>query len=128
MRPDLLSLHRAKQHVDFMLAHDVNNNHIQVAVMGVGLGGELPMTAIKKVLNSTPVHAVPDDATALTLSINVGNPVVLESPKSRASQGILKLASALVGHDTDAVPNKSEGILGAKAAVLLALNTLSFCK
>src|SRR6185295_7362725 len=113
MRPDLLSLHRAKQHIDFMLAHDIHNDHIQVAVMGVGLGGELPMTAIKKVLNSSAVHGVPDDATALTLSINVGNPVVLESPKSRASQGILKLASALIGHDSEVLPSKSVGNVGA---------------
>jgi Flp pilus assembly CpaE family ATPase len=128
MRPDLLSLHRAKQHIDFMLAHDINNDRVQVAVMGVGLGGELPIVAIKKVLNNTAVHAVPDDATALTLSINVGNPVVLESPKSRASQGILKLASSLVGNDSEVLLSKPEGMLGAKAAVLLALNTLSFCK
>jgi pilus assembly protein CpaE len=128
MRPDLLSLHRAKHHIDFMLAHDIHNDRIQVAAMGVGLGGELPISAIKKVLGNTAVHAVPDDATALTLSINVGNPVVLESPKSRASQGILKLVSALIGDDTEVLPSKPEGMLGAKAAVWLALNTLSFCK
>jgi pilus assembly protein CpaE len=128
MRPDLLSLHRAKQHVDFILSHDINSDHIQVVVMGAGLAGELPMTAIKKVLNRITVQSLPDDATALMLSVNVGNPIVLESPKSPAARGMEKLIDHLTGYDAEKASPRSEGYLGAKATALLALNTLSFCK
>jgi pilus assembly protein CpaE len=128
MRPDLMSLHRAKQHVDFMLSHDINDEHIQVAVVGTGLPGELPMTAIKKVLNRTAVHGLPDDATGVMLSINVGNPIVLESPKSAMAHGLQKLTAQLTGQDSENPSSKNNHLLSAKAAALLALNTLTFCK
>jgi Flp pilus assembly CpaE family ATPase len=128
MRPDLLSLHRAKQHIDYMLAQDISCDNLHVAVMGTGLTGELPMSAIKKVLNRIEVHALPDDGTAITLSINVGNPLVLESPKSPTSRAIVSLTSVLTGDNEENTVPKSEAMLGAKAAALLALNTLSFCK
>jgi pilus assembly protein CpaE len=128
LRPDLLSLHRAKQHIDFMLAHNINSDRIQVAVMGTGSAGELPMSSIKKVLNRTTAYGIPEDASATTLSINVGNPVILEIPKSQVARGIMKLAGSLTGQESDSTIGRASAQFGAKAAALLALNTLSFCK
>jgi pilus assembly protein CpaE len=128
MRPDLLSLHRAKLHTEFMLAHDISPEQLQIVVMGTGIAGELPISAIRKVLNSTAIHTVPDDSASITLSINVGNPVVLELPKSPAAREIKKLAAVLTGQTT--VPTNALGAatVASKAAALLALNTLSFYK
>jgi pilus assembly protein CpaE len=127
MRPDLLSVHRAKQHVDFMLSHGINDDQIQVAVLGSGVRGELPIAGVKKVLNRATVHSIPDDATAVTLSINVGNPVMLESPHSVASRGISKLLDALLGQSLNEPVGTPRGRFATKAAALLALNTLPFC-
>src|SRR5262249_40000994 len=59
MRSDLLSLHRAKLHTEFMLAHDISRERVQIVVMGTGVAGELPISAIRKVLNNTTIHTIP---------------------------------------------------------------------
>jgi pilus assembly protein CpaE len=128
MRPDLLSLHRAKLHAEFMLAHGIGAEHLQIVVMGAGVAGELPLSTIRKVLNTTAIHSIPDDPTGITLSINVGNPVVLESPKSPVAREIKKLAAILTGQSTPTPNALGAASVASRAAALLALNTLSFYK
>jgi MinD-like ATPase involved in chromosome partitioning or flagellar assembly len=128
MRPDLLSLHRAKLHTEFMLSNDISRERLQIVVMGTGVAGELPISAIRKVLNNTAIHTIPDDPTSITLSINVGNPVVLESPKSPAAREIKKLAAVLTGQTAGTTTALGAATVASRAAALLALNTLSLCK
>jgi pilus assembly protein CpaE len=128
MRMDVVSLHRAKQHVDYMIRNRVSPSQIHVVAMGTGTSGELPVKAVKQVLGTSALHCVPDDQAAVTMSINVGNPLVQESPKSKASRAIIALADALTGNLAAAQisPSRSTAML-AKSAAMLAMNSL-YCK
>jgi Flp pilus assembly CpaE family ATPase len=129
LRLDLVSLHRAKQHLEFMTRNRVATADIHIVAMGTGHSGELPLKTVKNVLNVSTIHNVPDDSCATTMSINVGNPLVLESPKSKTSRAIAGLADVFLNGSAGA----GRGAGGrqsalTKAAALLALNTLSYVK
>jgi MinD-like ATPase involved in chromosome partitioning or flagellar assembly len=97
--------------------------------MATGNSGELPVKAVKQVLDVSELHCIPDDPVAVTMSINVGNPLILESPKSKASRAIVAFADALVGSmATTPEPSTRSAAALAKSAALIALNTLSYCK
>ena len=127
MRPEIVSLHRAAQYVEFMTRNHVAPANLHVLAIGTGYAGEIPLKTIRDVLGIPSVHAVPDDPTAMNMSINVGNPLVLESPKSRTSRAIAQFVETLTdgpgARATDRPPT-----LFARAATVLALNTLAWAK
>jgi Flp pilus assembly CpaE family ATPase len=125
MRSDLVSLHRAQKHIDFLKGNRVSCDHLHVVVMDTGRIGELPISAIKKVLRIAAIHSIPEDTEATTVSINVGNPIVLEAPRSKASKAINELVLALAGW-SDTRDSKRGYLSSVKAAALVA--TLPFCK
>jgi pilus assembly protein CpaE len=129
MRMDLVSLHRAQRHIDFLKRNRVSPEHLHIVAMGTGRSGDLPVASVKKVLRVPTIHCIPDDAEAITVSINVGNPLVLEAPKSKASQAINDLVLCLAGwKQTGHAAEKRGRIASAKAAALVAINAISFCK
>jgi pilus assembly protein CpaE len=126
IRMDLLSLHRAKQHIEFLVRNRVPASRIQVVAMACGRSGELPASAIKSVLGVSSLHRIPDDEAAITMSINVGNPFVLESPKAAISRGVFDLVDLLTGDDKSITGSKAAKSLLGKAAAALALHTISY--
>ena len=75
------------------------------------------------------MHCIPDDTVATIMSINVGNPLVLESPNSKPAVAIKKLTESLMGIEVDASQsNGPQSATAMKAAAVLALNTLPFCR
>jgi pilus assembly protein CpaE len=129
MRMDVVSLHRAQQHIDFMTRNRVSHEHIHAVALGVGYAGELPLAAVKKVLQLSSIHCIPDDPVAAIMSINVGNPLVLESPNSKAARALVTFAEALCGFEDDAqAPPDRRSMSAVKAAAIVALNTLPFYK
>jgi pilus assembly protein CpaE len=128
MRLDVVSLHRAQQHVEFMTRNHVSASHLHVVAMETGLSGELPIKVVKEILKVPQIHCIPHDPVACTMSINIGNPLVLESPKSKAAQAIVGFSDVLTGmSDMDRhADNRPFSV--AKAATLLAINTLHLCK
>lgn len=125
IRLDVVSLFRAKQHVEFMTRNQVEREQIHVVALGTGYSSELPEDAIKKVLQPASISCIPDDPVSVIRSINVGNPIVLESPHTKIAQSIQALSQSLFGF-TDEKPRPN--IAAMKAAAVLALNTLPFCK
>jgi pilus assembly protein CpaE len=95
MRLDVVSLHRAKQHLEYLKRNQVSEDHVHVVAIGTGHTGELPVTPVKKILGVSEIHCVPDDPIASIASVNVGNPLVLESPKSKCAQAIAKITAKL---------------------------------
>jgi pilus assembly protein CpaE len=129
LRLDLVSLYRAKHYIDFMLKNDVAPEHLHVVAMGTGRPGELPLAAVKKALRVSHVHCVPDDPETITVSINVGNPLVLEAPKTKIAQAITKIVVEITGMTAaSSADPKQSGLLAAKAAAVLALNAVPLFK
>lgn len=95
MRLDVVSLHRAKQHLEYLKRNQVPVDHVHIVAIGTGHTGELPVTPVKKILGVSDIHCVPDDPVASIASVNVGNPLVLESPKSKCAQAITNIAATL---------------------------------
>jgi pilus assembly protein CpaE len=129
MRLDLVSLHRAQQHIEFLTRNQFARDHVRIVAMGTGYSGELPLAAVKKVLHVSHLTCIPDDPVAVIKSINVGNPLVLEHPTAKPSQAIVKFAESLIGavaagSSTAAVRSTA----AAKAAAVVALGTLPFFK
>lgn len=126
MRLDLISLHRTQKHIEFLLHNQVPVEHIHVVAMGVGCTGELPVTTVKKVLKTSQFHAIPDDPVSTIMSINIGNPLVLETPTSKASIAIKKTVAQILGYaESDAHSNSHHSMSALKAASMIAMNTLS---
>jgi pilus assembly protein CpaE len=126
IRMDLVSINRARQLMQFMVRNRVPLERIHVVAMGTGNSGELPSTAVKSVLGIASLHHVPADQAAITVSINVGNPLVLESPKSAPSRAIVTLVGDLTGlrSQTPQAPAQRSSLLG-RAAAVLAIHTAS---
>jgi Flp pilus assembly CpaE family ATPase len=129
IRLDIVSLHRATQHIEFMTRNRVLREHIHVVALGGGHSGELPIAGVKKVLQISTLHTIPDDPVATIRAINLGNPLVFETPQAAITNAIVSFANALLGASQQAVPVASRPpIAAAKAAAVFALNTLPFCK
>jgi len=126
IRMDLVSINRARQLMQFMVRNRVPLDRIHVVAMGTGNSGELPSSAVKSVLGISSLHHVPADQAAITVSINVGNPLVLESPKSAPSRAIVTLVGDLTGlrPQTSQAPAQRSSLLG-RAAAVLAIHTAS---
>lgn len=130
MRLDIVSLHRAKQHIEFMTSHSIPLEQIHVVALGVCHSHDLPLAAVKKALHiATPLHSIPDDPVAIMRSVNVGNPLVLEEPRHKISQAIASLADRLTG-PTQAQRQTPSKVLAAavQAAAVAAANSLSMYK
>ncbi len=118
----------AQQHLAYLRRNHVSAEHVHLVAMSTGLTGELSVHSVKKVLGVNEVHCIPDDPVANTMSINVGNPLVLEAPESRISQAIVKLAGAVrpPGAGDQEIQEKASS--GLRAAAVLTLNVLPFCR
>jgi pilus assembly protein CpaE len=129
IRLDVVSLHRAQQYIEFMTRNRVLREQIHVVALGVGHSGELPVSAVKKVLQVASVHCIPDDPESTIRSLNVGNPIVCESPHTKISQALATLADVFFGQlDDSAKPSSRPPMATVKAAAIIALSTLPFGK
>ncbi|QDU46215.1 hypothetical protein Mal52_47330 [Symmachiella dynata] len=129
MRPDVVSLRRAKQHMDLMTQNRLPRENIHVVVLGSGHSTELATSSITKVLQVTDIHRIPDDPVSTLRAVNVGNPLVCECPNTKISQAIAGFAETLIRRHEAPVPQKPpKRPSSVKAALSVAMNSLSFAK
>jgi pilus assembly protein CpaE len=128
IRPDVSALHRVQQQLDWLSNHDVKREQVHVVTMGTGYSGELSLAAVKKLLGVPSMHFIPDDQEAVLMSTNIGNPLVLELPKSKMAVAIRKFSEAALGYGERRETAQPVSPNRFKAAALLALNTIPFCK
>jgi Flp pilus assembly CpaE family ATPase len=125
MRLDVISLHRAKQHLEFIARNRMVTSRIHVVPMGTGTSGELNAKLVRQVLGVKELHCIPEDSAGLTMSINVGNPLVLEQPHSKTSRAIAKLTSQMIGYAQrePCGPKKQIAALFKSARMLISSTT-----
>ncbi len=97
-RLDVISISRTQETLRFLSRIGVDSSNIWVVAMRTGCDGELPYVAVKKVLKVDRLFCIPDDPIGFTVSLNLGNPLVLESPRSAASQQIQSFVESLIGY------------------------------
>lgn len=126
MHLDVVSLHRTKQLVDQLLRQGVRREQLHVAAIGLGQSGALSPTDVGRVLQVADVHGIPYDLESLVCSINLGNPMVREFPKSKASQALLRMAESMTLAKGEQRSASRLASLGLKAKE--ALNLFSTAK
>jgi pilus assembly protein CpaE len=125
VRLDIVSLHRAQRHIELLTENHVSRERVHVVAIGTGLSGELPVAAVKKVLQVTDVRCIPDDPVAMIRSVNLGNPLVLEQPTSNVAIALRQFAESLIGAESVRTYSGSS-MTTLKAAAVIAAQ--AFCK
>lgn len=116
LRLDVVSVHRAQRHLEHLRRSRIANGKVHMVAMWTGNSAELPIGAVKKVLNVEVIHAIPEDPLAVVMSINTGTPLVLESPQSKPALAIAALADRLTGASDGAAsetPRRSSPLMAA---------------
>jgi pilus assembly protein CpaE len=103
LRLDFVSLCRAKKCVDHLLRANVLREHITLVANRTGQPKELPVQRVSELLGLPIEHQIPDDPATVNSSFNLGEPLVIASPKSKVAQSIVRLAESLIGIEPDAV-------------------------
>jgi pilus assembly protein CpaE len=129
MRLDLVSVYRAQQHLTYLRQNHVPVDRICLVAMSTGGSAELPRNSVAKVLGGAEVHYLPDDPESSMAGINIGNPVVLEAPRSKLSQAIEHFSDSFLGlTESSMQETKRLSTSRLRAAAVLTLSALSFCK
>jgi Flp pilus assembly CpaE family ATPase len=124
-RLDLLSLQRCQRDIEILRQNHVPAERIEVVAISSEQSGELPIAAVAKSLALNRVHTVTYDAVAVTVSTNLGHPLVLEFPNSPTSLAIKRLAQALEGvKECDRGASSGGRLASARAAALGAVSAL----
>jgi len=93
----LAGLWRAKQHIDFLIQAGIDRDKLHVAVFGPEGADLAPQHELRRALGSVRVSRVPYDPAAVMTSINLGSPLVSESPQSKTTRAFVALAEQLLG-------------------------------
>ncbi|WP_047814751.1 AAA family ATPase [Rhodopirellula islandica] len=118
-RLDIVSLLRTKEYLRFLKSKQKSDASIHVIAMGTGHAGELPVKSVEKLLKLNAIHTIPDDPVAVTMSLNMGNPIVLESSSSPIAKAIreatwtIPTIRDLVRPDNLCPPPRPKGLLNS---------------
>ena len=120
-RLDLVSLYRTQLHLDFIRKQSDAIGRTKIAALGVGHAGEIPARSACRILQTSEIRLIPDDAAAVVVSLNIGNPAVRECPQSKASRAIVKLATELAPAPAASAPATRRNFLPFGAASLFGM-------
>jgi pilus assembly protein CpaE len=101
MRPDFVSLVRTKKLIHHLLSSGVTRDHVKLVVNRVGRPKELPIGQIEKTLEMPISFQIPDDPVAVNEAINLGMPLVVNSPHSKTASIIVRLAESLLNNSAN---------------------------
>ncbi len=113
MRMDVVSLHRATLQVRHMQGLGVGSDSLRVVALQSSLAGELSISVVKRALQIERIQLIPENCELRMCSVNVGNPVVLEAPRSRMARAITDLAQSLAQPHQGTSQDTSSGLLAA---------------
>ncbi len=97
LRLDFTSLRqtgRILQHLDRL---GISRDSVQLVANRCYQRRELPAAELEKALGMKIGHFIPDDSSSMNLASNKGIPIVLESPRSKPSRCLVKLAVSVNG-------------------------------
>lgn len=97
VRLDFTSLRNAKQMLDHLENMQITRKKVQVVFNRQGQPQEVKPKQAEDALGIRAIQAIPDDARTVNRAINIGVPVVLDSPKATVSRSIIDMVKSLNG-------------------------------
>jgi pilus assembly protein CpaE len=97
LRLDFLSLRNTRRALEHLDQLHVPRDRIRLVANRYGQPKEVPAAKAEEALGMKIAYFVPDDPKAVNRANNNGVPVVLESPSSRVSRSVVKLAVGING-------------------------------
>jgi pilus assembly protein CpaE len=114
LRPDYVSLYRAKKYLDLLAKANVSEGQIVLVANRTGQPRELPPACMEELVGMPVRHRIPNDPTTANTAYNLGVPVVISHPNSPLALSICELVGQLTGR----LPDKSPAIALSLAARL----------
>jgi pilus assembly protein CpaE len=90
-RNDFPSLRRARMVVESWDDAQIGRHVVQLVANSCGQAKQLPLAKVQSALRREVLLSLPDDRQGLNLSVDSGNPIVLEAPKSVFSKSMAEL-------------------------------------
>jgi pilus assembly protein CpaE len=97
LRLDFASLRNARRTLDYLEKLNIPRDRIRIVVNRYGQPKEVPFAKAEEALGLKISHYIPDDPKSVNRANNDGVPVVIESPSSRVSKSVMKLAASVNG-------------------------------
>jgi pilus assembly protein CpaE len=97
VRPDFVSVRRARKLHEFLSRSKISRDHIMLVANRMGSPKSLDKQMIEEGLGMLIDHQLPDDPDAVNRSVNLGVPVILACPQARVSQALKQLTDSLTG-------------------------------
>src|SRR5262249_22115981 len=96
-RLDFASLRNARRTLDYLDKLAIGRDRIQFVVNRYGQPKEVPFAKAEEALGVKISHYIPDDPKSVNRANNDGVPVVIESPSTKVSRSVAKLAASVNG-------------------------------
>jgi pilus assembly protein CpaE len=129
-RLDLVSLINTRRMLTELQNWEIDENRVLLVANRCGQPGEIPPSKVKSILGRSQAMCIPEDQLTANLSINCGNPAVLESPKAPLSRAIAQLVDRLLPASAeerrDCTPDPENGSHGFPNDLLRRATAL-FC-
>ncbi len=116
--PDVLSVYQAKWMLDTLQVLQFPLSMIKIVLNRAESSSSISWQEIRSNLPLDIIEKIPSDGRAVNQAINQGVPVVIDSPRSKASQSILRLARTLSTAKDLFVERKNLEEITLKEAVL----------
>lgn len=95
LRLEFACLLRAQRIIEFLQHHGISRERIQLVVNRHGQKNELPTKHVIEAIGQPIAHYLPEDYATAVHAINVGSPVVIESPSSKLAAALMKLSKSV---------------------------------
>lgn len=95
LRSDFPSLRNLRRVLEYWGEIGIDSNRVHVIVNRYDKRHQLATSKVEASLRTNIRHFIPEDTKAVSESINLGSPVVIESPKSMAAASLSELADKL---------------------------------
>jgi pilus assembly protein CpaE len=97
LRLDFSSLRNARRTLDYLENLNISRERIQLVVNRYGQPKEVPFGKAEEALGLKIAHYIPDDPRTVNRANNDGVPVVIDSPSSKVSKSLVKVAASVNG-------------------------------
>jgi pilus assembly protein CpaE len=97
LRLDFASLRNARRTLEYLEKLNIGRDRIQVVVNRYGQPKEVPYAKAEEALGLKISHYIPDDPKTVNRANNDGVPLVIESPSTKVSRSLMKLAASVNG-------------------------------
>jgi pilus assembly protein CpaE len=97
LRLDFASLRNTRRTLDYLEKLGVGRERVQLVVNRYGQPKQVPAAKAEEALGLKISHYLPDDPKTVNRANNDGVPVVIESPSSKISRSVMKLAAGVNG-------------------------------